>query len=522
MFDTQKLNKFNKILLIIFFALQPVLEILVSLFKDDFLSIAGVPLSTITRYLLFAVIFVLAILANYKKKSTWVLLGYTALCGMYIVLHYFNVKNFDVVINQISTKKTFIQCAFNISEFFMPVCIMLLVVVLGFGYKHFRIAAITGTAVAVLSLILTNLLGLDFISYNYGSLEHPTGNVISWFMDSINVNNWYAYTSRGLFDSGNSIAAFLSLLLPVTIFIALKEKKVLLFALSFLQMLALLMVGTRISVYGAIILFAITIIIFLFDTVFNKKKFDIKKAFLLLMVAVFFVTCFFFSPFISRLESGTAFDTNYTPNENIINNTQEVTVNFSDYNTKESKIVFIRDNYYYHYLSEEFIVDYYDYREHTDFWFDFMTEIEFEKRDNARKIKSLILNDLVENKGGTFDRWLGIGEAAVYPEMDFVAVYYDYGIIGIVLFLAPYLLISLATAIKLLTQLFKKKFDMMSCCLLLALGFVLASAFYAGNTMVYAYINIFIGLVSGMLLRSLLKDKKECNEPKAVTEGEEE
>ncbi len=517
MFDSQKLNRINRILLIVFFALQPVLEMLISIFKDDFLSIAGIPFSTIIRYLLFAAIFVLAVVANYKKKSTWVLLGYSVVCGIYMVLHYLNVKDFDVIVNGISTKKTFIQSIFNISEFMVPICVLLFVIILDFGYKYFRVAAIAGTAISVLSILGSNLLGLDYISYGYGGNDHPSGSVIAWFIESVNQTNWYTYTSRGLFDSGNAIAAFLSLLLPVTLFIALKEKKTLLFLLSFLQLLALLMVGTRISVFGAIILLIAVILIFAFDVIFNKKKLDLKKSLLLLMVVVLFVTCFSVSPFISRMKSGKAFNNNYVPNETIENITQESSLDLSQYQDKESRIAFVRDNYHYNYLSEEFILDYYDYHEHADFWFEFMTEIEFEKRDNARKIKALILNDLIENKGGAFDRWLGIGEAAVYPEMDFVAVYYDYGIIGIVLFLAPYLLIALATAVKLLTQLFSKKFDMMNCCLLLALGFVLASAFYAGNTMVYAYINIFIGVVSGMLLQYLLKDKKECNKLKAVT-----
>ena len=141
-----------------------------------------------------------------------------------------------------------------------------------------------------------------------------------------------------------------------------------------------------------------------------------------------------------------------------------------------------------------------------------MTNVDFSQRDNDRKIKGLILKDIMANKNSPADEWLGIGERGIYPEADFVATYYSYGIVGIVLFLAPYLLITAATLIKLLIELFRKRFDVMSYSLVLALGFVLASAFYAGNTMVYAFINIFIGLVSGILLQKLVERRTEPSE----------
>ena len=87
--NNKKINTINKYLLVIFFILQPILELILSLFSDKNFSIAGISTATLIRYGLIGIITLLAIIANFKRKSTKIFIGILISYAIYIVLHYF-------------------------------------------------------------------------------------------------------------------------------------------------------------------------------------------------------------------------------------------------------------------------------------------------------------------------------------------------------------------------------------------------------------------------------------------------
>ena len=95
-------------------------------------------------------------------------------------------------------------------------------------------------------------------------------------------------TSRGLYPSGNELSSFFVLLFPLTMWISLKEKKNYYFVFVLLQMISMLLVGTRIAVYGEIILCIGTFFIWILEKVFNKEKIQKTKIISLILVGLIF------------------------------------------------------------------------------------------------------------------------------------------------------------------------------------------------------------------------------------------
>ena len=521
MLNTSGINKFNKIFLMVFLILQPVFEMFSNVFGEEKFTLAGVSIAVVLKYAMFLVLFVLAVLPNIKRKAAKAFIGYIGACSIFVILQYINMHNYDVHIFEGSLKKSLVQCVWYATRYIIAIGIIFLVYLLEFDYKDFKTAVIFTMAIAVLSIIITNLLGMDYISYNYGSKDHPDGSLLSWFTSEIEFN-WRRFTSRGLFSSGNIIGSFLSVGLPATAYFAFKTKKIPLYILTFLQLVTMLMISTRIAVYGAVLLFVGSIGIWAFDLIFNKKKFELKNTLAIVAIIAAFGILFSVSPFYSRMKNGEGFDVNYTENENSNDeNIEDLIIEMPDASDEETgmnreeinlhnhkvKLDYIKNNFAYHSIHFSFIHSLYNYEEHTDFWFNLMTKVDFSKRNSSRKIKSLILQDIVETKGDILDKIVGIGGISIYPETDYVAMYCYLGVLGLILFLFPIIAILILSIIRVLIDLFKRKFDPFYYSLILSLGFILVTAYYSGHALSISFVNVYIGLFSGMLFKKLLIKK---------------
>lgn len=498
--NNKKINTINKYLLVIFFILQPILELILSLFSDKNFSIAGISIATLIRYGLIAIITLLAIIANFKRKSTKTFIGILILYAIYIVLHYYNIRNFDIIILNTSMKKSFITASIYISKFIIPICLVYLVYILKFDYKCLKITVLSVISFVSLLIIITNLLGVDYVAYSFENNPHPAANIIKWFDKTYEYKNWRKLTSRGLYPSGNELSSFFVLLFPLTMWISLKEKKNYYLIFVLLQMIAMLLVGTRIAVYGEIILCIGTFFILALEKIFKKEKFQKSKIISLILVGIIFCIFFVNSPFLSRIKIGDGITNSYTKNDTDIDSSD------IDYDINSlSKIEYIEKKYSKEGIPEKLICDTYNYLDYPDFWIHVIDDLDFSERNNSRKLKTLILQDIEQNKANSLDKLVGIGEIPIYPERDYVAQYYYIGTLGILLFLMPFIIIFLISGIYNFIKLFGKKLDGISFVLLLTFFFITATAYLAGHTLEPIYITSFIGLVCGMLLSLLIK-----------------
>ncbi len=497
----EKINKINKYFLIVFFILQPILELILSIFNDEFFAIAGISIATLIRYALIAIIIFLAIFANLHKKSTKIFIGTLTLYAIFVCLHYFNIKDFDIVILNISMKKSFITSAIYLSKFIIPICIMFLVYILDFKYNDLKITVLSVVTIVSLIILITNLFGIDNIAYSFNSIVHPSTNIIGWFTIDYNDINWRYLTSRGLYPSGNEIASLLTLLFPLTIWISLKEKNISYFTIVFIQMISLLMVGTKVAVYGEIILFVSVICIWIFEKILKKEKITKDKILCIILILILFGICFAYSPFFNRIIVGEAGSGSYTE---IIDDESDKGIEDPSPND-DSNIIYIKENYSKQSIPSQLVENAYNYIEHTDFWVHLIKDVDFSQRNSARKIKTLILQDIKENNSGVLDDFVGIGEIPIYPEKDFIAQYYYIGIIGILIFIIPFILVALTSVGYNFIRILKKKFDGTQLVLLLSFFFIEFVAYFSGHTLEPIYINSYIALICGMLISLLIK-----------------
>lgn len=495
-----------KNLLIIFFAIQPLLEIILELCSDKYFEIGGISVATLIRYGIIGVIVVATLIITFDKRTTKIFICYLVAVAIYTVLQWLNLKDYNVTIMDVNMQKGLVQTALYVSKYAMPMVILYEVFVLDFDMKDLKKTVLAVSIFISASMIISNLFGVDNVSYSFADILRPDGSVLSWFGNEY-TGDWKMYTSRGLFRSGNQLSSLFSLLLPVVLWIALNSKKVLYYVIVFFHLFAMLMMGTRVAVYGSLVLSVCVLVIWGVELFINKRKFDvgsvIKAAVLFCVFAIVFVQ----SPFSARMKSGQAgFDNSDKPSDEIIesnknpNKDEEDIIRFED-ETAES----VAKKYW---IPLETITEDYKFEEHFEFWKHVVFEVDFNKRDDARDIKLLVLKDIFSNKNGALDGLVGIGEVPIYPERDFMAQKYYIGYLGVLMFIIPFLVIIVWNGMKCLLLLLKKKFDGSQCIYLLASCFVFCVAYVAGHTLEPIFVNIYTGLLGGMMLQFIVNKEK--------------
>lgn len=500
--NAEKINKINKWLLVIFLAIQPILELIITWSKNGKFIIGGMSLGTVIRYFLLAIIVMLAILNNLKRKSTKIFIVTMIVYGGYTICQFINIRNFDIMLLGTSINKGIIANVMYISKYIIPVCVVYLVYILNFRYKELKIVTIVAIMTVSLIIIVTNLAGIDFVSYSFEDNTKVAANIIKWFDSSYEYTDWRMLTSRGLFSSGNELSAFFILLLPLTLCIALKEKKDIYFIVPFLQMLAMLLISTRISVYGSILVLIASILMYIVYMLFNKKIVK-DKCIMIVVLVVLYGIFFTFSPFKNRIKVGDGGVNKYVNEEKKV-----PTLELSEFDNTEDRI-FIKENFQKELIPYDMIDRVYSYLEHTDFWVHIIKDVNIEERNNSRKLKTFILSDIKENKNGRLDNWVGIGEMPIYPERDYVTQYYCLGIIGILIFLIPFMVVLIISGCNELIRLLKKKMDILQISFLISLMLIFVTAYLAGHALEPVFINSFIGLITGMMVSNLYKRNRE-------------
>ena len=87
---------------------------------------------------------------------------------------------------------------------------------------------------------------------------------------------------------------------------------------------------------------------------------------------------------------------------------------------------------------DPFIIEHYDDLEHSDFWTRYIQE---SPNNNYRVLKTMILEDIYDKNDNPLDKYLGMGYTLnyIYTETDYTYQFYNYGIIGGVLLIGPYI-----------------------------------------------------------------------------------
>lgn len=478
-----KKNKYIKLFVTILLICLPFLDMLRTTDIRHF-EILGISIVEIFNILLIGTAFILT-LFKCNKKELFGVTCYLVLIAIYVVLHYNHIINFDKSIFP-KADFNFLTETFYIGRVYVLPLALLFVLIKNrdifnkdFYFKIIKIVI----AIISFSIVILNVLKLSYISYS-SSHDFVTHNIFDYFLYQ---GDFRLLSSRGWFDSANELSAIMFMLFPINIYFLYKEGKKFNYVLFILQFLAMILLGTRTSAVGAVLVVIFALVTYIVSTLFNKQKFNMLFLKNFLFISLICITFFTISPFmISRLNEGKADfsvkDTNaYTElkNDKVINNKETLSKIFLKYKDE--------------YLINELFLKLYPFENDTEFW------IEIASRDkalnnNSRIMKSDIIKRIKERNNDNMDTYLGMGYTLnmMDLERDYFYQYYLFGIVGLVLLLGPYFAILVYLLIKGIKK-FKHNFNFETIMCLISPLLGLIIAYHSGH--VFGWVSPMMWLV---------------------------
>lgn len=451
-------------LVLLFLIIQPIFELVP--FYNSY--------TTLFRIIVIFLFFLYALIKNKDKKVIIGFLIYFVTVFLYFIIHNMHALNIKIF-----EYNTFDEMLYFI-KMVTPFMLIYVVSTLKIKEKEIKRYLVLTLFFAAGSIIVANIFKIGYSSYSFEIIK---GNIFDWFSNTYDFDE---LASKGFFYFTNHIVAIFLMFLPIVYYYFIKDKKMNFVILIVVLMLALLMLGNKSSVFGSYLLFVILTIIskFLLNIKFNKKVLIVT-----LSIILVFPILMYYSPAYDRVVTKEGTKLEYK----------------SSKETKEDKINYIENNYKKKHISKRFLTIYYPYKEDTDFWINIMKQKE-EKRIDYRYLETEIMKRVEEKNNNKLDLLLGIGYDRemniVNIERDYVNQFYAVGIIGLILFIAPYLVLF----IYLLFKLYKKK-EEKDLYYLLSIFIILALAYLTGNLFNSLSIMIPFSFILGYLL-ILHNDKK--------------
>lgn len=451
-------------LVLLFLIIQPIFELVP--FYNSY--------TTLFRIIVIFLFFLYALIKNKDKKVIIGFLIYFVTVFLYFIIHNMHALNIKIF-----EYNTFDEMLYFI-KMVTPFMLIYVVSTLKIKEKEIKRYLVLTLFFAAGSIIVANIFKIGYSSYSFEIIK---GNIFDWFSNTYDFDE---LASKGFFYFTNHIVAIFLMFLPIVYYYFIKDKKMNFVILIIVLMFALLILGNKSSVFGSYLLFVILTIIskFLFNI-----KFDKKTVIVTLSIIIVFPVLIYYSPAYDRV---------------ITKEGTKVEYKSSNY-IKENKINYIENNYKKKHISKRFLTVYYPYKEDPDFWINIMKQKE-EKRIDYRYLETEIMKRVEEKNNNKLDLLLGIGYDRemniVNIERDYVNQFYAVGIIGLILFIAPYLVLF----IYLLFKLYKKK-EEKDLYYLLSIFIILALAYLTGNLFNSLSIMIPFSFILGYLL-ILHNDKK--------------
>lgn len=479
--ETSDKNKILKTLMLILFIYLPFLDILRGTKVKD-IEILGIALIELVNFLILGASIILTFLKIDKRKFIKLFI-YIALVGVYIVLHYFHIINFDTTIFSKASFDFVVESYYIVRVYILPI-IALFVLIENkdiFDLKFYAKVLKIVIAFISFSIIILNITKLSFPSYG-GTREFIEYSVLDHFFHSDVEHKMIL--SKGWFDSANEISAILFGLLPLNILMFFKEKKKSNLVLLIGQIASMIILGTRTSALGSILVAYLAVFIYIVLSIIKFEKFE-KKLFISLMIPLLLLTAFYFtSPFyLSRVNE-------LKIQEHLKDTAPDHLKNLNQLENEEEIADIITKNLYWYRVNEVF-AEIYPVRQDLDFWIK-ISEREIYINNNSRQMKIDILSRIKERNNNKKDNLLGMGYTLNFMdvERDYVYQYLLFGGVGVILFLGIYFLTLGKNIIKCIKNLkqsirFEIAMSFMAPCLIFAIAYLSGHVFGWVSPMMY-------------------------------------
>lgn len=515
--------------LLIFIAIEPLIDFY--LLFDEKYSFMGFAIPTIIR-IIGILILGLMFLFCLKRKELALYITYTILIIVYVLFHHLNALNFTDYYGGFDFNYSFLSEIFYIIRMLMPLAIIAISSHQKISDEKLNNLVFILVLIICGSIILTNLFNISTGSYSKTTIK---GNFFCWFKENRCNLTYYDLASKGFFKDANRIAALLVLITPLSFYCYLKKSNLKNIIMLILNMLGMLILGTKVSTYGFLIITILSIGVYLYFSFIKKEyHFTYKIIITLSILALSNILLISYSPAVNRTsidnqniaDFNANIDGKYEEEQqrlqemnnliiekyysyNKLNKDDSISLNVIEMLESLPKeiqnalvIPFIKNNYEEFKLNSDFINISYPYQKNPVFWYKIMNE-PLENRVNYRFLEQSILGRIKEKNNNYKDNYLGITFTRMSNifdlERDFISHYYTLGLFGIILLLLPYIAIIIICGLKILLN-YQKHFTSQNIFYIISLGITLFAAYFSGNVLDGLVVSLVIGFISGQLI----------------------
>lgn len=540
-------------LLLVFMILQPFLDIYRQIIGEKW-DVLGFSLVTIIRMLFISSLFVITVIKQVKArdKNVKIIFIYLIIMLIYTILHVFNSTLFwdNFAVNNTSKAQGIYEEILYVFRLLWPICFLYVIYASKLDYK--RAIKTISISVFVISIVIvvTNILKISHVAYS-NNTEYIKDNIFGWFDGAFDKYYYTQLTSKGWFTGANEISAVLLFTLPIVLYNASK-KKISLFDIGILlQVVAMIMIGSRTASLGWILVYAATLILYVVMQII--RKLEINKIFLIKCLIIFGFGIFLtlHSPIVKRYKYFETYEKIYNQNlesvpnyklqyakriingENLIleyaqmveNKTfilnKKIDTNIflaayenNDTSTLRKLIIedYILSVYAGHYISSLYIENIYPYYNDPEFWID-VFEMPFKIKSDNRELGQLIVKRMKEkNNNAVMDTLLGCSFSTlksrdIFVERDFISHYYSLGIIGMLLFILPYAIILILEILSIIKS-YENKLWVHNIVMCATLLIAILIGFWGGHLFDEYIASFYVSLIAALLLKNVVQMKK--------------
>ena len=484
-----------------FFISQPILDIYRCNWGDT-ISIAGIAIEEI-----YNIVFVgglgIYLLYTWYQQKTWKksvkYIVYLVAIAIYMVAHYWNIMQFNAAILSKEEFNFVIECYYMIRTYLLPVMLMFIVYELGISTVKFNQIIKWTVFIFASCIVITNLLEISYVTYSLDN-EYIIGSILDWTSLTIQ-SDLNAYTSKGWFVSGNQISALLFSATPIVVKEALLKANWKNYALLIVDIIAMIMIGTRTAALGGVIVIAFVLVCTLILALMKlEKKCKCSSVFVMIGIMGLGILVLSKSPIQYK----------YAEEQGVQNQDEDIrdindVLSAEEQQESINSLAKYLDKYGYYYYINPYFLEVYPAENDPEFWINVMRR-DISKNVNNRSFKIEIAERVVELNQRKMDKWLGIGYTAnlPYTERDYVFQYYIFGVMGCVLLIGPIMYFLFASGFRILKR-YKQSLQLENVSIGMSLCCILCIAYLSGHVFGMQLNMFFMSLYGAKLLLNTKK-----------------
>jgi len=293
--NNKKISKVINILVFVLILIQPLLDVVRTTYGDIF-QVFSISLLEIPNIILVLSIFILTYLnleKDKRKKIIYLFIVYV----IYLILHFINGANFKNNKFDGEDMNFFKETYYILRVYIQPVILMICVYLSNISKKSFYLLIKILILLIAIIMIVSNVFGISYVSYS-NETKVITGNIFSWF--NFNGDDVLGLTSKGLFYSANQLSNLLFILFPIMMCIAYTENKKHSYILLLLQIISMIMIGTKTASLGWLLLGVLLGTFLLVYNLMIRNKDGLLKTIKIIAIFALISPIFIFSPLVKR------------------------------------------------------------------------------------------------------------------------------------------------------------------------------------------------------------------------------